>query len=352
MLGCGNPAVTRGGRYSAGFRGIARLRLREVVVLGSSVRMPSKCDKRSERENKRSGEDEEEEDESEVRVAILRRSNIVDQLFTKQKMLTEKEETIAAREKDLASATRALEESKSVLEKEKKLFQAQLLHVNRHDEMLRGRVTINMGGTHFETSVETLRQCQFFRAMFSGSWDCSAGAETPIFIDRDPARFAILLNFLRSNLHTACLKEYCLSASRLEVLFLLREAEFFAIESAVDFLEQFARHAEEVEKAFDEIRVNVGGEIFVTSTRTLALCPFFANLLAGFTKRGDLPISAARLSSARPIFLDRNPAFFRILLDYLRSGCDRDVLKYHISQLPDAMVSYFKDDMKNFYELP
>ena len=60
--------------------------------------------------------------------------------------------------------------------------------------------------------------------------------------------------------------------------------------------------------------------------------------------------SAARLSCARPIFLDRNPAFFRILLDYLRSGCDRDVLKY--SQLPDAMVSYFKDDMKNFYELP
>ena len=118
---------------------------------------------------------------------------------------------------------------------------------------------------------------------------------------------------------------------------------------AIETVEDFLRHKEDVASAFDMITLNVGGESFVTSRRTLCLCPFFDNLLAGYTNHGKVP--ASKFSRLEPIFLDRNPKFFAILLDYLRSGCDRKVLKLHISLLPDELISYFKDDMSNFYEL-
>jgi len=224
--------------------------------------------------------------------------------------------------------------------------------VRKFEARERGRVVLNVGGRTFETSVETLAtKSGFFKALFSGAWD-DAGADS-VFIDRDPNHFGVLLSFLRNNGDVECLSEHCYEAAKSHgtsaLLGLLREAEFFQIEEAIETVEDFLRHKEDVASAFDMITLNVGGESFVTSRRTLCLCPFFDNLLAGYTNHGKVP--ASKFSRLEPIFLDRNPKFFAILLDYLRSGCDRKVLKLHISLLPDELISYFKDDMSNFYEL-
>ncbi|QDZ23026.1 hypothetical protein A3770_09p55440 [Chloropicon primus] len=300
------------------------------------------------------GEDDDDGSSSEIRVSslLLRRSNIVDQLFLKQELLNRREEDILKRSKSLEDLRQRVEREARELEDQKSRFESEKRSVRKYKESEAGRVRLNVGGERFETSIETLREKSgFFKAMFSGAWDTEASEV--VFIDRCPKRFPLLLNFLRSDDDNDCLTEYCYeTASREglhEIIGLLREAEFYQIDAAVEVIEEFVNHTRDLATAFDTITLNVGGELFATSRRTLCLCPFFDNLLAGFTNQGQL--SASKLSGLQPIFLDRNPKFFAILLDYLRSGCCRQVLSHHISLLPDELLSYFKDDMKNFYEL-
>ena len=65
-------------------------------------------------------------------------------------------------------------------------------------EVLRcGRITLNVGGTSFETTSTTLAgSSDYFRRMLDHGWREATDRE--IFVDRDPEPFAVLLSSMRS----------------------------------------------------------------------------------------------------------------------------------------------------------
>ena len=58
-------------------------------------------------------------------------------------------------------------------------------------------VQLNVGGTHFDTTADTLRSCAFFDAMIHGGYSESSD-QGRHFIDRDATLFSHLLSFLRN----------------------------------------------------------------------------------------------------------------------------------------------------------
>ena len=58
-------------------------------------------------------------------------------------------------------------------------------------------IALNIGGTVFETSVDTLMPCTYFQAMIHGGFS-GASHEDRFFVDRDPVLFSHLLSFLRT----------------------------------------------------------------------------------------------------------------------------------------------------------
>ena len=146
--------------------------------------------------------------------AALLSSNIVDQLFLKQERLYRKEEDLDRRARVLEGLETSHEKIRIAFDEEKAAFETEVEVIHKHERKERGRVTLNVGGALFETSVETLRQKScFFAAMFSGCWDTASVGKEAIFIDRDPAHFPVLLNYLRSN-DAAYLREYCYEAAK------------------------------------------------------------------------------------------------------------------------------------------
>ncbi|KAI5068913.1 hypothetical protein GOP47_0017258 [Adiantum capillus-veneris] len=67
----------------------------------------------------------------------------------------------------------------------------------------------------------------------------------------------------------------------------------------------------------DVIRLNVGGKLFVTSSTTLANAGSDSMLSAMI---GDYWRTASCAPAAEDFFIDRNPAYFSVLLDLLRTG--------------------------------
>ena len=84
-------------------------------------------------------------------------------------------------------------------------------------------VHLNVGGTYYTTSMETLTNAEpgsYLHSMFSGEWATLRDEQGRVFIDRDGQRFRHVLNFLRSG---------CLHVPRDDENFctqLLEEADF------------------------------------------------------------------------------------------------------------------------------
>jgi len=128
------------------------------------------------------------------------------------------------------------------------------------------------------------------------------------FLDRDPVHFGAVLNYLRSgHLERDC-----------NVPALLKEASFFGLlglEAALQELAKEQSKAKEQTKVGrgDELLLNVGGEIFVTSKNTLCSKESaLAKMVRGeikqeFDKDGNL-------------FLDKDPKDFVYVLKSLRAG--------------------------------
>jgi hypothetical protein len=68
-----------------------------------------------------------------------------------------------------------------------------------HGEQQQGRVELNIGGHHFETSVQTLRRFPntFFDAYFSGRYAQDVCDDESIFVDRDGEHFGHVLEYMR-----------------------------------------------------------------------------------------------------------------------------------------------------------
>ena len=60
-------------------------------------------------------------------------------------------------------------------------------------------VRLNVGGTVFTTTESTLtKESRYFAALLSGEYNDRQGDE--VFVDRDPAHFAAVLQYLRGGL--------------------------------------------------------------------------------------------------------------------------------------------------------
>jgi hypothetical protein len=84
-------------------------------------------------------------------------------------------------------------------------------------------VNLNVGGTRFSTSRQTLCSVQdsFFSSLLSGRIPSCRDEHGHIFIDRDPKHFSLILNFLRTKELNLC--------EAVDVAALRSEAEFYAI---------------------------------------------------------------------------------------------------------------------------
>lgn len=92
-------------------------------------------------------------------------------------------------------------------------------------------VTLNVGGTKFESSRSTLcDQSVYFQRLLSGEFS-DADADGAIFIDRDPRYFHIVLQFLRSGLLEPPQPPLTLDGA-------LAEAEYFCVEALVAALQE------------------------------------------------------------------------------------------------------------------
>ena len=59
----------------------------------------------------------------------------------------------------------------------------------------RGKITLNVGGQLFTTTIETLVSSSSY---FSGLFNFNSSQEEPLFIDRSPKAFAEILEYIRS----------------------------------------------------------------------------------------------------------------------------------------------------------
>jgi hypothetical protein len=106
------------------------------------------------------------------------------------------------------------------------------LERDTHKEAQQGRIQLNVGGTHFETSVQTLRRVpgNIFDAYFSDRYaqDLCTKPNGSIFVDRDGELFGHVLEFLRDGVVSVAEQEERPSLSLLRRL--QREFHFFSIE--------------------------------------------------------------------------------------------------------------------------
>jgi hypothetical protein len=102
--------------------------------------------------------------------------------------------------------------------------------MHRHKEAQEGRVELNIGGYHFETSVQALRRVPhtFFDAYFSGRFAQDVCNDGSIFVDRDGEHFGHVLEYMRDGVVSVADLGACPSVSLLRLL--KREFGFYCIE--------------------------------------------------------------------------------------------------------------------------
>ena len=112
--------------------------------------------------------------------------------------------------------------------------------------MEKGVVRLNVGGSGFETSRETL-ECSgvsYFRRVVE---DCSEEKVVSVFIDRDPRHFHRILNYFRSG-------KMVLPDSPSDVEELLIECDFYGIEEAVPLLSEEKKRKTTLGDVVDAVR--------------------------------------------------------------------------------------------------
>lgn len=119
-----------------------------------------------------------------------------------------------------------LDKEKKLLEKEKQEWEE---GGNKPIQM--GRVTLDIGGERFATSLSALTsQPGYFRALFSGRTPIQKDKDGCFFIDRDPCVFRHVVNYLRG-------QPLSLRLTKEEEETLLEECKFYELESMANELQ-------------------------------------------------------------------------------------------------------------------
>lgn len=62
---------------------------------------------------------------------------------------------------------------------------------------MQGHIKLNIGGSVFETSTDTLQASHWFSTLLSGKFQVKLDPRGAVFVDRDGTNFKVILNFLR-----------------------------------------------------------------------------------------------------------------------------------------------------------
>eukprot|EP01089_Gocevia_fonbrunei_P005932 TRINITY_DN1642_c0_g1_i1.p1 TRINITY_DN1642_c0_g1~~TRINITY_DN1642_c0_g1_i1.p1 ORF type:complete len:348 (+),score=67.93 TRINITY_DN1642_c0_g1_i1:92-1135(+) len=113
------------------------------------------------------------------------------------------------------------------------------------------KIKLDVGGRIFATSLTTLtsQPGSYFEAMFSGRWQAKMSDDGTYFIDRDPAVFRHIMNFLR----TGGLKFDKLKDDEKKLL--VEDADFYQLYDLIDLL----KFAEKTSKEIVETAPTTGG---------------------------------------------------------------------------------------------
>jgi parallel beta-helix repeat protein len=147
------------------------------------------------------------------------------------------ERELATLQQSFRLVVRCLEEERlamlaerSALQTERSAFERMQERVGEVNAMRKHKVTLNIGGSLFETSVETLT-CEpgsMLEAMFSGRFAIEKDDDGASFIDRDPTYFPLVLSYLRDARQDCKPKRLAIEAAAAEKA--LREAQFYGLE--------------------------------------------------------------------------------------------------------------------------
>ena len=151
-----------------------------------------------------------------------------------------------------------------------------------------------------------------------------------LFLDGNPATFDLILDYLRNGCRMVTRPpSHLLSLFRIEADYFglvklvkacdspaARSSSYASTMSDKSTMDELLRRS--VGGKDDILRLSVGGQLFATTRATLC------------TEKGSMLASTFILRSIWPqpteiepgiLFLDRNPATFDLILDYLRNGC-------------------------------
>ena len=100
---------------------------------------------------------------------------------------------------NIAAARAKADEERQAFEAEKQRFAQEKAAAEAGNDALDERITLDVGGQIFATTLSTLRSDpdSMLAAMFSGRHALQRTPEGHVFIDRDPTHFRMVINYLR-----------------------------------------------------------------------------------------------------------------------------------------------------------
>eukprot|EP00755_Sulcionema_specki_P014491 Sspe_Gene.56818::Locus_31235_Transcript_1_1_Confidence_1.000_Length_1528::g.56818::m.56818/K10297/FBXO11; F-box protein 11 len=116
------------------------------------------------------------------------------------------------------------------LTRDKAAYESMLKRIEEVNKMNREKVTLNIGGYIYETSVDTLtcEEGSMLEAMFSGRFNVEKEESGACFIDRDHTYFPLILNYLREKREGVKPRKLTMDPAAADKV--LREANFFGLE--------------------------------------------------------------------------------------------------------------------------
>jgi hypothetical protein len=108
-------------------------------------------------------------------------------------------EVVEERAKGLAEVAKARAKGLAEVDARRGELHREVATMHKHKEAQEGHVELNIGGYHFETSVQMLRRVPhtFFDAYFSGRYAQDVCADGSIFVDRDGEHFGYVLEYMQ-----------------------------------------------------------------------------------------------------------------------------------------------------------
>ncbi|CAL2033842.1 unnamed protein product [Caenorhabditis brenneri] len=160
-------------------------------------------------------------------------------------------------------------------------------------------VSLNIGGVVFQTTKSTLTKFDgFFKSMIESELSTSLNLSAPIFIDRDPNNFRLILNFMRDG-------DVALPDTEKELIEICYEAQYYLLDGLIE------KCAQKLRLQTPEVKLNIGGVHFEITKSTLTNCDGIFKTLVK-----TIPQNVQNESSS--IFIDRSAKHFELILNFMR----------------------------------